>query len=132
MNIVYPIKLRSIEDGCYMVSAPDLDIITEGKDIADAIAMARDAINLKAVTLQDMDMPVPAPSDVKAVASEDDEIVTLVDCNFDEYRKYLDNRSVKKNCTLPSWLERKAEAARINFSAVLQEALIEKLGLQSN
>jgi predicted RNase H-like HicB family nuclease len=129
MNIVYPIKLTPIEDGAYMVTVPDLDIITEGSDLSDAISMARDAICLKAVTLQDIDQPVPSPSEPRTVTAAADEFVTLVDCDPEEYRRFLDNRSVKKNCTLPSWLERRAEAAHINFSAVLQEALLDKLGI---
>ena len=127
MVSVYPIILTPIDDGCYMVSVPDLDIVTEGSDLPDAIAMARDAVNLKAVTLQDMKQEVPPPSDVKDITAEENCIITLVDCDFDNYRSYLDNRSVKKNCTLPAWLERKAEDAHINFSSVLQNALMEQL-----
>lgn len=129
MTLVYPIILTPIEDGFYMVNVPDLDIVTEGKDLSEAISMARDAINLKAVTLQDMEQEVPAPSDVKDITAEENSIITLVDCDFDHYRSYLDNRSVKKNCTLPAWLERRAEDAHINFSSVLQNALIDQLGI---
>jgi predicted RNase H-like HicB family nuclease len=129
MVSVYPIILTSVDNGCYMVKVPDLDIITEGKDLPDAIAMARDAINLKAVTLQDMDREVPSPSSARDIEADDGEIITLVDCDFDKYRSYLDERSVKKNCTLPAWLERRAEDAHINFSSVLQKALMEQLGI---
>ena len=128
MKAVYPVVFTP--DGeWYIVDVPDLDISTQGEGIADAIKMARDAINLTGVTLQDEGKEVPAPSSIDSVTAEAGQIVSLVDCDFDEYRKFLENRSVKKNCTLPSWLNKKAEAAQINFSAVLQEALIEKLGL---
>lgn len=129
MTAVYPVFLTPIEDGCYMVTVPDMDIITEGEDLSDAIAMARDAICLKAVTLQDMGSDVPAPSDVRSLKSEEDALLSLVDCDFDSYRSYLDNRSVKKNCTLPAWLERRAEDAHINFSNVLQNALMDQLNI---
>ncbi|MBR4223582.1 MAG: type II toxin-antitoxin system HicB family antitoxin [Oscillospiraceae bacterium] len=127
MTAVYPVSLTPVEDGCYMVDVPDLDIITEGKDLSDAIAMARDAICLKAVTLQDLGREVPPPSDVGKLRRKKGSILSLVDCDFDGYRSYLDNRSVKKNCTLPAWLERKASAANINFSGALQSALMEQL-----
>ena len=39
---------------------------------------------------------------------------------------------MKKNCTLPSWLCYEAEKANINFSAVLQEALKEKLNISKD
>ena len=60
------------------------------------------------------------------------ETVLAVNVDFEAYRCALDNRSVKKNCTLPSWLNDKAEKANINFSASLQRALKEELGLNSN
>ena len=53
---------------------------------------------------------------------------TWVDVDFAEYCKKVDNRAVKKNCTIPYWLNVKAEKAGINFSKVLQEALLEVLG----
>lgn len=62
------------------------------------------------------------------IQPEENDIVTWVDVDFAEYRKKVDNRAVKKNCTIPYWLNVKAEKARINFSKVLQEALLEILG----
>jgi predicted RNase H-like HicB family nuclease len=128
MKTVYPV-IFTPDGEWFVVDVPDLGISTQGEGLADAIDMARDAINLTGVTLQDNGEPVPEPSSISSVAVGEGQIVTLVDCDFDEYRKFLENRSVKKNCTLPSWLNKKAEAAQINFSAVLQEALMEKLGL---
>ena len=112
----------------YLVDVPDFDITTQGADLADAIDMARDAINLMGITWEDQNKSIPAPSDVENVSLEKGQFCTLIDCDFDDYRRALDNRAVKKNCTLPSWLNKKAEKAHINFSAVLQEALIEQLG----
>ncbi|MCK9217987.1 MAG: HicB family protein, partial [Firmicutes bacterium] len=57
-------------------------------------------------------------------------IYTLVDIDFDEYRRKHDNRSVRKNCTIPSWLNEEAIKAEINFSKVLQEALLNQLNIQ--
>jgi len=54
--------------------------------------------------------------------------VTLVDVDVDAYRRKLDNRAVRKNLTVPFWLNEQAERAGINFSCVLQEALKQKLG----
>lgn len=130
MKFVYPILLTAAGND-YIVDIPDFNISTEGKNIADAIDMARDAICLTGITYQDDNIAIPAASDIKDIIAKDNQILTLVDCDFDEYRKSIDNKAVKKNCTLPSWLNKKAEAAHINFSSVLQEALIEKLGLNN-
>lgn len=129
MKRVYP-AIFTPENEWYIVNVPGIDVMTSGKGLADAIYMARDAINLMGVTLEDEGKPVPEPVDVNSVKLEKGQICTLIDCDFEEYRSWLDNRAVKKNCTLPSWLNKKAEAAHINFSAVLQEALMQKLNIQ--
>lgn len=130
MKVVYPAVF--MPDGkWFVVSVPDFDICTQGEGLAEAIAMARDAICLAGITWQDKGMKLPAPSDAGAVPTEPGEFVTLIDCDLDSYRKSLENRAVKKNCTLPAWLNQKAESAHINFSAVLQEALMEKLNLKN-
>lgn len=128
MKICYPVILTKCEDGSgYLVSIPDFDNNTFGETIPEAIEMARDAINLLGVTYEDKKWALPTPSDIAALHCEANEIKTLVDADPDAYRRMLDNRSVKKNCTIPSWLNEKAEQANINFSAVLQSALKEQL-----
>lgn len=50
-------------------------------------------------------------------------LVSLVPVDTDAWRRQFDNKSVKKTLTIPSWLNKKAEKAGINFSQVLQDAL---------
>ncbi len=59
---------------------------------------------------------------------DQEDIVTLVDVDFAEYRKRVDQRAVKKNCTIPYWMSVEADKAGINYSRVLQEALSKILG----
>ncbi len=54
---------------------------------------------------------------------------TLVDVDLTSYRKMLDNRTVRRNVTLPNWLNQEAEKAHVNVSQVLQEALMARLGV---
>ncbi len=49
---VYPVLLTKTET-VVLVEVPDLEILTEGKDLSDAIDMAKDAIELKCVSLED-------------------------------------------------------------------------------
>ncbi len=128
MKTAYPVILVPDKNG-YVVNIVDFDIMTQGEDIADAIDMARDAISLMGVQYQDDGKEIPVPSKVISVLHDENEIVTLVDVDFSAYRKFLENRAVRKNCTIPSWLNEKAEQAGINFSAVLQKALKEELHL---
>ena len=95
MKAVYPIILTPAERG-FVVTVPDLRINTEGDDLNDAIEMARDAIGLWGITEQDAGRAIPAPRTV-APAHEANEIVSLVDIDFDAYRRATDLRAVRKN-----------------------------------
>lgn len=128
MKQAYPILLTPAERG-YVVFVPDLDINTEGETIADAISMAEDAIGLWGVTAQDMKKPVPAPSAGLPVC-KDGEIAAFAVVDFDAYRRANDMRSIRKNVTIPSYLNELAEQAGISFSQVLQDGLKTRLGVQ--
>lgn len=127
MKEAYPIVISKEEDG-YYVSIPDFDISTQGESIADSITMARDAIGLMGIDMQDDGKKIPLANSKEYRIMEGD-IVTLVDVDFSEYRRKVDNRAVKKNCTIPYWLSVEAERANVNYSRVLQEALMNILGL---
>lgn len=73
---------------------------------------------------------LPLPCNTQATAPTN-ALVSLVDVDFDEYRKKNDLRVVKKNCTIPSWLNFAAEQAGINFSAILQAALKKELNIEN-
>jgi len=124
----YPVILTPAKIG-YVVYVPDLDINTEGTDIADAIAMARDAIGLWGITEEDLGRSIPEPSSCLPQHAPN-EMVTLIDIDFEVYRKENDNRSVRKNLSLPSWLNERAERAGVNFSQILQEGLKTRLGIK--
>ena len=129
MRKAYKIILTPEEKG-YTVFVPDFDTGTQGADLADAMYMARDVIGIMGITLQDMGKEIPEPDTAECIA-EDGEIVTYVDVDFKEYRKRHDNKKVRKSLTIPSWLNEQAENAHINFSRTLEEALREKLEVES-
>ncbi len=127
---VYPVVFKENKKDKipFYVYVPDLDCNTQGKDFADAIEMARDIINLTVVDMEDEGVEIPMPGS-REYKLKSGEFLSYVDVDTVAYRIKLRNLSVKKNCTLPQWLASKAEEAGINFSKVLQEALLEKLGI---
>ena len=127
MKIVYPVVFTPQEEGGYKADFPDQQINTSGKDQADAIFMARDAIGLMGIDLEDDKKPFPAPS--TTVPHEDGEIVSLVDVDLFAYRRSIEKKTVRRNVSLPAWLNNAAEDAGLNVSAVLQLALKQQLGL---
>ena len=135
MKAVYPVIFTQTEDAI-LVEVPDLEILTEGNDIQNAIEMARDAIGVTGLSMQDHGEPIPKPTDFREVdvkkgtfAEEGEGQLSLVDIDFDVYRRKLDVKTVRRNVTLPNWLNQEAEEAHINVSKVLQEALMTKLGV---
>lgn len=129
MTYVYPVVFTDLGDG-YMAYVPDLRINTQGDSLAEAIRMARDAIGLTGITLQDDGAAVPAPSEPSSVPHEAGEFVSMVDIDFDAYRRANETRTVRKNVTVPGYLNDLAEKAGVNFSQVLQDGLRERLGVQ--
>lgn len=127
---VYPAIFHPNEDdGSITVTVPDLPgCITEGKDLADAIFMAEDAVSMWLWYTEDHHEPIPAPTQPPAVTAP--EFVNYVYGDTDAYRRKNDSRAVKKTLSIPSWLNARAEQAGVNFSQVLQEALKERLGVQ--
>lgn len=129
MKYAYPIVITP-SDGDYVVYVPDLDINTQGSSVADAMEMARDAIGMWGCFEQDEKRTIPKPGRRVNVKTAPNDIVTLVDVDFDEYRRRNENRAVRKNVTIPSWLNERAEEAGVNFSAVMQDALKARLHLE--
>jgi len=117
------------DEGGYVVYVPDFQINTEGETVAECMYMARDAISLTGLSLQDMGQKLPAPNTHPAEPGQGD-IVTLVDVDFDACRRAQDTRAVRKSVTIPGYLNDLAVKASINFSQVLQEGLKARLGVQ--
>lgn len=145
MKQVYPTFILKVEDSSehpFLVCVPDMDIFTEGDTFADAIEMARDAIGLSGISMEDQKEEIPIPSDQDTAiekVQQDTEIVdfskgilTYVDVDFSEYRKKVDTKTVRRNVALPNWLNYEAEHAGINVSRVLQEALMNVLNVKRN
>lgn len=85
MRTAYKIILTKNRDG-YFVTVPDFGCNTQGKDIADALYMARDVIGLMGITLEDMGKDIPNPDTVICEAASGD-MALYVDVDFTEYRK---------------------------------------------
>ena len=136
MKNIYPVFFTKT-DTVVLVEVPDLEILTEGTDMINAVEMARDAIELKCVSLEDDGREIPLPSELSELnaangtfAEEGMTVISLVDIDSGEYRRKIDTKTVRKNVTIPSWLNYEAEHAGINVSRVLQEALMDVLNVK--
>lgn len=126
MKAAYPVIITPTNNGTsFVVDIPDFRTGTEGNSLADALEMARDAVGLIGIDMEDDGETLPNPSKLKDIAAQakNGEIVTLVDVDFRLYRLRHDTKTVRRNVSLPCWLDRAAEEAGINVSALLQQAL---------
>ena len=125
MKYVYPAILYP-DDDKIGVTVPDLlGCHTFGDDMADALIVAKDAVEMWLWDAENKGEPIPAASGSLKV--ETNETFTLIAADTDEYRQANDTRAVKKTLSIPSWLNHQAEKANAPFSQILQQGLKEYL-----
>ncbi|MBL1228084.1 type II toxin-antitoxin system HicB family antitoxin [Enterococcus sp. BWB1-3] len=130
-KFVYPVILNYEKDKSgydYFVSIPDFEGFTQGKDVADAISMARDYIGNMLIEFEKEGKPFPESNATKYDLKEND-METLVDIDLTRFKAQSKNVVVKKTLSIPKYLNELGNEAGINFSATLTEALKEKLGV---
>lgn len=124
----YPAIFRGEEQGGYYIEFPDFDAcFTQGEDVLDGLEMAEDVLCL---TLYDMEQDgekPPKASEPKDIKVDEQSFVTLVGCDTVDYERYYSNKSVKKTLSIPEWLDTLAKKEKVNFSGILQDALMERL-----
>jgi predicted RNase H-like HicB family nuclease len=122
MRVVYPIVI-SKGDNYFVVSIPDFKSGTQGTDIADAIYMARDAIGLLGIDMEDDGKELPEPYSATITKEYDEDIITLVDIDFTEYREQLE---LEDECDLRLIRKTLAENDETTYS---MEEVEKELGL---
>lgn len=128
-KLFYPAIFHAAEEGGFWVNFPDIpECMTQGDDMTQAYEMSVEALGLALTSLE-------AENRILPIASRPDEIKVsdgfLVVIEFDmlEYKRRHNSRAVKKTLSIPEWLNEEAMKMGVNFSQVLQEALMVKLGV---
>ena len=126
-RLFYPAIFHTAKEGGFWVSFPDLpECLTEGDDLQQAYEMAVEALGLALVGRKEEKESIPEPTEINKIDTEDGTLV-IVEFNMLEYQKKHNSRAVKKTLSIPEWLNEEATAMGVNFSQVLQEALMSKL-----
>ena len=136
MKRVYPVIFTQTQDG-FLIEAPDLKVLTEGVDMENAIDMVRDAISIAIVSMEEKGEDIPTPSAMEDIdttkctfAENGKSFISMVDIDTKAYRKQIDTTPVRRNVSLPTWLNDEVNASGINVSRFLQEALMERLNIE--
>ena len=98
--------------------------------MVDALEMASDVLSAKLVFMEDNGEVIPLPTPVAQLNLEEGQYSTLIMADTLAYRKANSTKAVKKTLTIPSWLNEAAEKKSVNFSQVLQEALLDIIGIK--
>ena len=136
MKLVYPAILTPcIEKEGYTIEIPDLPgCISEGKDMADAIEMGKDAACGWIIDELENGNHVPQQlfpfKEPELINSK--KIISLLVLNIDQYAKDHGNKSVRKNVTIPEYLNSYAAKNNVNLSKLLQEALLNLISKKCN
>lgn len=128
MKYVYTAVFSPNENESYTVTFPDIKgCITEGKTLDEAISMANDALCLMLYDMEESKKAIPSATKPDKVKAPEGGFCSVISADTETYRRYYNNKAVKKTLTIPAWLNERAEEAHINFSGVLQSALKEQL-----
>lgn len=106
---------------------PDLDVATSGVDDNDALLSARELLGCALYGMEEDNEEIPTPTPLSDITTAKNERAVLVDVYMPSIRMAKVNRSVNRTVTLPAWLNAAALERNINFSQVLQEALMTKI-----
>jgi predicted RNase H-like HicB family nuclease len=128
-RLFYPALFHKAEEGGYWISFPNFpECLTQGETMYEAYNMAVDALGLCLTDMEREHIAFPEPSDVSSISIEDEATIVIIEFDMLAYKKRTNSKAVKKTLTIPEWLNEEATASGINFSQVLQEALMVKLG----
>ena len=129
-KMFYPAIFTPEDDGGFSVSFPDIEgCFTQGETIEEAYEMAFDALGLALSFLEDEKRVIPLPSAPNKSSLNENEFIVIIEFDMLEYQKKHNSKAVKKTLTIPQWLNEEATALGVNFSQVLQEALLAKIEL---
>ena len=126
MRIIYPAILSKWDDGDgYTIRIPDLKgCVSEGDTLEDAIAMGTDAACGYIITELKDGNKIPKPSKQSSLKIKKDELTSLIICDTDKYDEKYSNKVVRKNISIPAYLNTYGELHNINFSKILKDALM--------
>lgn len=127
-NYFYPAIFHVADEGGFWITFPDFpECMTQGDNMDEAYNMAVEAIGLCIDERLKNNELLPSSSLPTDIVLNNSEFTCLIEFNLTHYRRTHCTKSVKKTLSIPEWLNEACIERDINFSQVLQEALINKL-----
>lgn len=127
-KLFYPALFHQAEEGGFWVSFPVFpECLTEGNNMEDAYEMAFDALGLTISDRLQNNEVLPVPSSFENIPIDSGSFLVVVEFDKLAYNRKHNSKAVKKTLSIPEWLNEEAIAIGVNFSQVLQEALMQKV-----
>ena len=127
---IFPAIFDHANDGI-SIFFPDLPgCLPCANSMEEALENAKEALALHLYGMEQDNEEIPEPSALKSVHVESNQALVLIEVYMPMFRDAIANTYIRKNVTIPLWLERAASEKNINFSQVLQLALRELLGIE--
>ena len=129
MKLAYPAIITYCEDdNSYSVEFPDLPgCVSGGFSLIEAIEMGVDAASGWILTEIEDGNVIPKASDPREINIADDKsFINMLVLDMDSYSKKYSSKCIRKNVTLPKWVNTLAEKNNVNFSQLLQNTIVEK------
>jgi len=128
MKLVYIAIFDPNDDGSYTVTVPDLPgCVTEGSNLAEAIDMSIDAASGWILGELEEGNSIPSATPFFEVQLDDPNCFkSVISLDMNAYAEKYSTKTVRKNITIPAWLNTYGEKNNINFSKVLQDALLKQ------
>ena len=132
MKLTYPACFyKDEETGAYAIEVPDLPgCATGGDTLADAILMGIDAASGWVLTELEDGRPIPQSSPIESIQPVGNGFVSVLALDMDAYTEKYGSKAVRKNLTIPAWLNTFGESKNVNFSQILQDALTDMYNKQ--
>lgn len=130
LKIAYPAVFVPSEEkeGRLNIYFPDLPgAFSCGEDLSDALYMAHECACLWLSDELNEGKSLPQPSKASDIDPEGNGFIQYILCDMDEYMRTHEKKTVRKNVTIPAWLNILGEKLGLNFSEVLTQALINKV-----
>ena len=125
MLVIYPAIIHEDTDGLW-AEFPDLPgCFTQGDSQEELLANAEEAMECFLLGLLEDGEKLPAATHpTEILLTEANTYTSLIQAKIDLAKN---TKSVKKTLTIPAWLNKRALDANINFSNLLQDALVKEL-----
>ena len=131
-KLFYPALFHKAEEGGFWISFPDIpECLTQGDDMEQAYEMAVEALGLALSCRKKEKQPIPSASDPTEIAPDPGSFLVVIEFDMLAYQKRTNSRAVKKTLSIPEWMNEAAMAMNLNFSQLLQEAILSKIQMHN-